>query len=90
MFTWKKGTVSGLVIDVRRGWATVITVNSPHRTPGPSSPHSLSRRLFLGGSVSALTAGVITPAFLRKTSAPAGLPAARASLAAEIAPAAAT
>ena len=64
----------------------MISVNSPHRTPDPSSPASLSRRLFLSGSASALAAGALTPAFLRKSGAPAAATAARATLTAATAP----
>ena len=78
--------------------ATVIGVNSPQSQSGSSSDNNreeardgapLSRRLFLGGSASALAAGVITPAFLRKTSAPTSSRAASARVTAEIAPTAA-
>jgi phospholipase C len=66
----------------------VIGVNSPEPTPGPSSPASLSRRLFLGGSASALAAGAVTPAFLRKPARPAAARPVSASLTAAVAPAA--
>jgi phospholipase C len=73
-------------------------VNSPSPTFGSSSSNSheaarhgapLSRRLFLGGSASALAAGLVLPAFGRKASAPASARAAGASLTAEITPASA-
>ena len=67
-----------------------VGVNSPQPAPGPSSPAPLSRRLFLGGSASALAAGVLTPAFVGQASALASPRAATASLTAEIAPAAGT
>ena len=76
----------------------MIDVNSPQPKSGPASGSTreeardgapLSRRLFLTGSVSALAAGAVTPAFLRKTSVPASSRAASASVTAEIAPTAA-